>query len=98
MDHIKFGVLISYLTSLRTNDNYDSYTVERIAKLVGDCQQEPNRASQIDTNELLRQVALNDKIPAIKAYRALTGASLLDAKNAVEKYWVSKPSSVEKAC
>jgi hypothetical protein len=30
------------------------------------------------------------KIEAIKAYRTLTGAGLKEAKDAVERYWVSK--------
>jgi hypothetical protein len=33
---------------------------------------------------------LGEKIPAIKAYRLLTGAGLKESKDAVEKYWVSK--------
>lgn len=32
------------------------------------------------------------KIEAIKLYRSLTGFSLKEAKDAVEKCWVSKPS------
>jgi ribosomal protein L7/L12 len=41
-----------------------------------------------DAARLIAAVARHEKIPAIKLLRSVTqGASLLDAKNAVERYW-----------
>lgn len=48
-------------------------------------------------DELLRQMALGNKIPAIKAYRDLCHAGLKESKDAVERYWVSKPIKEEGA-
>jgi ribosomal protein L7/L12 len=94
MNNIKFAVLISYLTSLRKNDSYDSYQVEDIGNLVNACF-EPAKvsATEEEINNLMR--LMNGgclKIEAIKSYRTLTGTGLKEAKDAVEKYWVSKPS------
>jgi ribosomal protein L7/L12 len=57
-----------------------------------------NKVAMEDVNELLRQIANPDGfIPAIKAYRVLTGAGLKESKEAIEKYriipkWHEKPA------
>ncbi len=53
-----------------------------------------NTAKCSDVDDLLKAMALGEKIPAIKAYRVLTGVGLKESKDAVEKYWMSKGNYV----
>ena len=57
--------------------------------------QDTAKASQFDVDNLMYLMAEGTrKIEAIKAYRKLTGQGLKESKDAVEKYWVSKPGTL----
>lgn len=89
MNMRKFAQLISVI-SVWAGKSLDDHEVDQINDLVLDChppQPSSNYVSQEAVNELL--ICLNSEnnlIPSIKAYRALTNASLKEAKDAVEKY------------
>lgn len=90
MNMRKFAQLISVI-SVWAGKSLDAHEVDQINDLVLDChppQPSSNYVSQEAVNELL--ICLNSSenhlIPSIKAYRALTNASLKEAKEAVEKY------------
>lgn len=51
------------------------------------------KANPAQINELMRAIHSCDKIAAIKAYRTITGYSLLNAKNAVEQHWKDSKNS-----
>ena len=55
---------------------------------------ETEKANFEELNVLMMLMAEGTrKIDAIKQHRQLTGAGLKESKDAVEKYWVSKPQS-----
>lgn len=84
MDKIKLAMLIGYISCI-TRQTVTSDEIQEIEKL---CVPEFVKASQSDVDYLMKSMHdKTDKISAIKSYRALTGASLLEAKNAVEAYW-----------
>lgn len=93
MNTNKFARLISYLTSVMSNgESLREHQIEDIAEYVTACN-EPAKFTEEEINNLMR--LMNGgclKIEAIKSYRALTGLGLKEAKDAVEKYWVSKPT------
>lgn len=86
LDKIKFARLIGMVTSLagRTLDSDEIEAFDYVCDVVVP---ESKYVSEANVNELLMQIANPDGfIPAIRAYRTLTGAGLKDAKEAVEKY------------
>lgn len=101
MDKIKFAQLIAYISS-QQNELSDENVVRQIDRMIteGMPQQEPIKALQADVDKLLHIMCTGEtgyggsKIEAIKAYRALTSAGLKESKDAVEKYWVNKPMSI----
>jgi Ribosomal protein L7/L12 C-terminal domain len=59
---------------------------------------DPVKVDPNDVDSLLDLMAKGkQKIEAIKAYRSLTGVGLKESKDAVERYWISKPV-IEGAC
>ena len=87
LDRLKFAKLIGFITSQVgsmtdwvISDLDDMIDVDLPAqKVVG--------ANASDVDELLRQLNAPDGfIPAIKAYRVLTGAGLKESKEAIERY------------
>lgn len=72
-------------------------TMQEIDDIVNIPEPEPlpaARANPAEVDELLYlMVDSTRKIEAIKAYRTLTGASLKDAKESVERYWIDKTTS-----
>lgn len=85
LDKIRFARLIGMITSL-AGRTLDSDEIEAF-DYVCDVDVPINRVSETDVCELLKQINSPDGfIPAIKAYRVLTGAGLREAKEAIEKY------------
>lgn len=82
----KFAKLISVITHLADRE-LSVNEIDGIDSIVAD--ETPFRADPGAVNELLSAMLLGKKIEAIKAYRALTGESLVNAKNVVEGYWPS---------
>lgn len=89
---LKFAKLISYFTSLMANGEcLQEHQIMDINDLMIACN-EPAKFTEEEINNLMR--LMNGgcyKIEAIKSYRTLTGLGLKEAKDAIEKYWVSKP-------
>jgi ribosomal protein L7/L12 len=53
---------------------------------------EPSKIVEVELNNLMAMMQGGmHKIEAIKSYRTLTGAGLKEAKDAVERHWISKP-------
>lgn len=90
LDKIKFAVLVAFIVEEARNGFDD----EAIAKLDGmidiELPEQPvTKASMTEVDELLRcMMTATDAgfIPAIKAYRVLTGAGLRESKDAIERY------------
>lgn len=95
MDKIKFAQLIAAI--VRSGADLDVYQIGDFDRMIteGMPQPKPVGVSPLNVDELLRLMAEGQyKIEAIKCYRALTGVGLKESKDAVEKYWVSKPMSI----
>lgn len=89
LDRIKFAKLVGWLSyrfNIKIHDYDDLATLDQLC----DVNVEPVATQYIEVNkinELLDQMNMNNGfIPAIKAYRALTGAGLKEARDSVEKY------------
>lgn len=85
--NINQAKLVSFATVLadRQLQDHEINTLDMLAKTVS--------ASCVvnEVENLMRAMREGHKIEAIKAYRTMTASSLLDAKNAVERYYVSQP-------
>ena len=91
----KFASLVSWLTHV-TGEEFTINNCSNLSCMIEDLiepvpvQEQP----KINVGDLDQLLALMQegtrKIEAIKQYRMLTGAYLKDAKEAVEKCWVSK--------
>lgn len=88
LDKIKFARLIGMVTSFagRTLDSDEIEAFDYVCDV--DVPVLPaSRVPEKDVNELLMQINSPDGfIPAIKAYRVLTGVGLREAKEAIERY------------
>jgi hypothetical protein len=87
LDKIKFAWLIAFVT--KHGATLGSYEIEDIDGMISFEVPEAKtvKASCNDVDELLRQLNKPDGfIPAIKAYRVLTGAGLKESKEAIERY------------
>lgn len=99
MDKIKFAQLIAYIIMIAQRPRFEilSSDMQRIDDMIteGMPQQEAAKVSSADVDELMKLIAdggaTYQKIDAIRYYRKITGVGLKESKNAVEKYWVSKP-------
>lgn len=83
------SLLISYVTSLvgRPLEHEDIEVLQEKIKNCFPPPQESVGASEAIVCELLDAMQNCRKINAIKAYRAMTGVGLKEAKDAVERYW-----------
>jgi len=89
LDKIKFARLVHFI-GVRLGRDYmnDEFVTDLDAMIdVNVPAQEKQYVSFELVDELLRQMAAGQKIPAIKAYRCLCNAGLKESKDAVEKYW-----------
>lgn len=87
LDKIKFAQLISYISHITGS----TLATEEVAAIDATIDVEaPEKVLKLDElHELMRcMMTAKDEgfIPAIKAYRTLTGVGLKEAKDAVEKY------------
>lgn len=86
LDRIKFATLVAYIGSLRPEHDIDLYSLDNLTEI----NVEPVSTGFVETekvDELLRQI-INPEgfISAIRAYRTLTGAGLVESKKAIELY------------
>ncbi len=92
MDKIKFTMLVQWcITCLRQKDYFEGNELAKLDQMLVNMAQPapPTKASETDVNELLRCMVTATEdgfIPAIKAYRVLTGAGLKESKDAIKKY------------
>ena len=90
LDKIKFARLVAFLS----RNGFDGFedNIQALDDMIDIdvSAQEKLYVSAELVDELLRQMALGNKIPAIKAYRELCNAGLKESKDAVEGYWVAK--------
>lgn len=84
MDKIKFASLISFLSSLNGRD-FAEADIRVIDGMINEGSQ-VGLVSSEKLNFLMGSIRINNKIEAIKAYRAMTGQGLKESKDAVEKY------------
>lgn len=85
LDKITFARVVKFITELRPEIWFDIEELDDLIDIEVPAAQ--TKASCADVDELLKQ--LNDVdgfIPAVKAYRVLTGAGLKESKEAIEKY------------
>lgn len=85
LDKIRFARVIQFITDLRPEAWLD---IEKLDEMIDvNVPVTSNKVACEDVNELLRQIAAPDGfLPAIKAYRVLTGAGLKESKESIEKY------------
>lgn len=81
MDKFKFAQVISFITTLMDRPLSEGELRHIDGLLIDD---NAGKALSADVNYLLGAIKNNQKVEAIKGYRTLTGAGLLDSKNAVE--------------
>lgn len=89
---IKFAQLISYITAVRTDRcGFTNPEIEQIhayvQAMIDEALQRQSKsfANGDDVKALFSHMINGKPIDAIKVYRALTGATLIDAKNVIEK-------------
>jgi ribosomal protein L7/L12 len=90
MDRIAFATLAGFIAD-RFGARLDQQDVQALDDMIDIEVPVPPaivpNASESDVIELLRQISHPDGfIPAIKAYRVLTGAGLRESKEAIERY------------
>lgn len=88
MDRIKFAQLIGFISRI-SDTSFATGQLRVIDEIISDGIQaqpvpEPEKVSQDSVRELIEALYSDRKVDAIKAYRNLTGESLLDSKNFVE--------------
>ena len=89
LDKLKFAKLVQYLAQYDFNGDVE--TVDELIDIaVPDAIVERPAIVQIDA--MLKAIAENRKIDAIREYRAMTGMSLKESKDAIEAYWLRQPA------
>ncbi len=93
LDKMKFAKVVAHC--VQNGLSQGDWEIERLDELIEFEVEQPKNVVPFEAvDELLRCMAGGtEKIQAIKAYRTLTGVGLKESKDAVEKYWVSKPVS-----
>ena len=95
LDKHDFARLISHIQMYLSTgrQKLTSYDIEDIDNIIDfDVPEKAGINELDDLHELLFQIINpNGFIPAIKAYRALTGAGLKESKEVIERYRVTKP-------
>jgi len=92
LDKIKFAKLVAHCVS--NGMSAGEWEVEQLDNLteIDVPEAKPGMAPFSEVDRLMFLMAQGtQKIEAIKCYRTMTGQGLKEAKDAVEKYWVSKP-------
>jgi ribosomal protein L7/L12 len=95
LDKMTFAKLVAFISG-QFQVHMNSQDIEALDGLINIevPMQSPAKANPAEVDELMRLMAGGtQKIEAIKAYRSLTGSMLKESKDAVEKYWVSKPAA-----
>lgn len=88
MDKIAFARLIAYLATL-THHNFDEFEIKQIDAIMG-----TNFLPQAHAvRDMVGFMAEGKKIDAIRIFRALTGDTLKDSKEAVDRA-MDKPSAI----
>lgn len=88
LDKIRFARLIGMIANI-ANRTLDSEEIETIDYVIDVELPQPAKVDPAEIDELLRQISNPDGfISAIKAYRALTGYGLKEAKETIERYRV----------
>lgn len=93
LDKIRFAKLLAHCVSNGMTSG--DWEIERLDELteVNVPEPTPVRVNSEDIDRLLMLMLQGtQKIEAIKAYRMMTGMGLKESKDAVERYWVSKPT------
>lgn len=87
LDKIKFAWLIAFVTKHgATLGQYEIEDIDNVCTFNAP-EAKPNKINASEVDELLREIMSPDGfIPAIKAYRSITGAGLKEAKEAIERY------------
>lgn len=89
MNMIKFAELISFLTNV-TGNRFNADTISDIERRIGSFN-EPSQSPalveviKVDLVPLFDWIAKGLKIDAIREYRALTGMSLKESKDEIER-------------
>ena len=88
MNHLAFAQIVSWVSAFgsRAMDADDIRSLEEMAKRLG------SGMSSDAARDLLKAMQDGKKIEAIKAFRTLTNATLIDSKCAVETYWTAPAS------
>lgn len=101
LDKLKFAKLVQFI-SMSLNCDLSHQTIQELDAMIDIPAPIPyyNQSVSVEKVDELLNCLFNPPpsggiIPAIKAYRALTNASLLEAKTAVEKYMVVKKSNLD---
>jgi ribosomal protein L7/L12 len=93
LDKIKFALLIAYISNIVSRQSIDSTDISKLDDLI-DIEVPAQVANIVKCSDVDQLMALMNegtrKIEAIKAYRTLTGVSLKESKDTVEKYWQQK--------
>src|SRR5882672_8233825 len=93
LDKIKFAKVVSWVSRMTNGLEFAEDDLRELDDIVDMPIPDAPKSSCADVDSLLSELSLGAKIPAIKAYRVLTGAGLLESKNAVEKYWGNSPDA-----
>lgn len=89
LDKIRFARVISLVSRFAGRSLFDDEMQDLDAAMDIEVPTQTNYVPVEAVDELLKTMAYGEKIPAIKAYRVLTGAGLKESKDAVEKRWQS---------
>lgn len=92
LDKIKFAQVVAMVASEYKYVHNDF--IEALDRAIDIEQPEQERVYPMNNHidELMKlMVEGQRKIEAIKVHRAITGMGLKDSKDAVERYWISKP-------
>ncbi len=89
LDKMTFAKLVAHcISNGMSAGDYEINELDNIADIIM-----PNVATdQVNpsrVDDILKAMAGDRKIEAIKAYRALTGSGLKESKDAIEAYWVT---------
>jgi ribosomal protein L7/L12 len=93
LDKIAFAHVVKFIAELRPEHYIDIEKLDELIDVTVPMPQ-PTKANPEEVDQLLALMAQGTlKIEAIKIYRSLTGAGLKEAKDAIERHWVSKTAA-----
>lgn len=94
MNKIEFARLVNYIASFCRLEDYQIVAIDELTKCATP---EPAKIDRADVDKLLDAMKRGAKIDAIKHYRSLTGAGLLESKNTIEANWTPVKETQYKA-